>query len=110
MENSDIFSAPFLITNSGVPFVLGMAVGYFTKKMFRTALFLGGGLIVVMLIAEKQGVIANMNSAILDSTTHEIINTTKNSIDFLVARLSSFNNGVSGASSVGGFFVGFKIA
>jgi len=40
--STDIFSSTFLIGNVGAPFVIGLAVGYFAKKMIRTALFLGG--------------------------------------------------------------------
>lgn len=106
MEN-DIFSIPSLITNSGVPFVLGMAVGYFTKKMFKTALFLGGGIIVILFIGEDKWAIVNMDSSISYATSiaTKIANS---SINFLMEHLSHFT-GVNGVSAVGGFFVGFKI-
>jgi uncharacterized membrane protein (Fun14 family) len=35
-------SSAFLLGNVGAPFVIGLAVGYFAKKMLRFALFLGG--------------------------------------------------------------------
>ncbi|MGZ5028852.1 MAG: FUN14 domain-containing protein, partial [Methylobacter sp.] len=56
-SSTDIFSSTFLIGNVGAPFVIGMAVGYFAKKMLRTVLFLGGAAIVLLFVAEYYGII-----------------------------------------------------
>ena len=61
---TDFFSNAFLLGNVGAPFIIGMAVGYFAKKMLRIALFIGGGVVVTLFIAEYYGVIS-INGAVL---------------------------------------------
>lgn len=101
----DIFSSAFLIGNIGAPFVIGMAVGYFAKKMVRTALFLGGAAVVLLFASEYYG-IAEISDAQLQHAATAATDVAKSSGNFLVKRLSSITSkGVSGAV---GFFVGFK--
>lgn len=107
MNDQDIFSTPSLITNVGTPFLLGIAVGYFAKKMLRTALFLGGGFVVLLFVAEYYGVIHVTDSQLLKATD-VAAEAAKSSSDFLLTRLSSFS--VKGFSAVSGFVTGFKIA
>lgn len=104
-SNNDIFSSTFLIGNVGAPFVIGLAVGYFAKKMLRTALFLGGATVVLLFIAEYYGVI-NISDADLQHAASAATEAAKNSGGFLVDRLTSITS--RGVSAAGGFFVGFK--
>lgn len=106
MDNQDIFSTPFLIANVGAPFLLGIAVGYFAKKMFRTALFLGGGLVVALFIAEYYGAVHITDEQLLHATD-VAAEAAKTSTDFLLTRLSSFT--AKGISATGGFILGFKM-
>ena len=52
----DIFSASFLLPNVGAPFLVGLAVGYFAKKMLKLALFIGGAAVVLLFVGEYYGV------------------------------------------------------
>lgn len=106
MDNQDLFSTPSLITNIGAPFLLGIAVGYFAKKMLRTALFLGGGLVVLLFVAEYYGVVHVTDSQLLHATD-VAAEAAKNSSDFLLERLSGFT--AKGISATGGFILGFKM-
>ena len=105
-SSTDIFSTAFLIGNVGAPFVIGLAVGYFAKKMLRTALFLGGAAIVLLFIAEYCHVI-DITDEELQHAASAATEVAKSSGGFLVDRLTSISTkGVSGA---GGFFVGLKL-
>ena len=103
---TDIFSSPFLIDNVGAPFVIGLAVGYFAKKMLLMALFLGGAAIVLLFVSEYYG-IAHISEAELQHAADAATDAAKSSGDFLVARLSTIT--AKGASGVAGFFAGFKL-
>ena len=107
MDNKDLFSSPSLITNVSAPFLLGIAVGYFAKKMLRTALFLGGGIVVLLFVAEYYGVVHITDSQLLHATD-VAAEAAKSSSDFLLDRLSRFT--VKGVSATGGFILGFKIS
>ena len=102
----DIFSSDFMIGNVGTPFVIGLAVGYFAKKMLRTALFLCGAAIVLLFAGEYYGV-----TEISDINLQQAANTAtvaaKHSGEFLVERLSNITS--KGISAAGGFFAGFKL-
>lgn len=105
-SSTDIFSSTFLLGNVGAPFVIGLAVGYFAKKMLRTALFLGGAIITLLFVAEYYDVI-DISDEKLQYAASAATEAAKNSGGFLVDRLTSITSkGVSGA---GGFFVGFKL-
>lgn len=104
--STDIFSSTFLLGNIGAPFVIGLAVGYFAKKMIRMALFLGGAAIVLLFVAEYYNII-NITDAELQHAASTATEAAKHSGGFLVNRLTSITSkGVSGAA---GFFVGFKL-
>lgn len=103
---SDIFTSDFMVGNVGTPFAMGLAVGYFSKKMLLMALFLCGAAIVVLFISEYYGIteISDLNlQQAADSATGAV----KQSGDFLVKRLSGITS--KGVSAAGGFFVGFKL-
>ena len=92
--------------NIGAPFLIGLAVGYFAKKMLRLALIFGGATIVLMFIGEYYGII-NITDAELQSAAKAATHAAKESGDFLVSRVSTITSrGVSGSA---GFFVGFKL-
>lgn len=105
-SSSDIFSSTFLIGNVGAPFVIGMAVGYFAKKMLRTALFLMGGAILLLFVAEYYGIV-DITDEKLQFAANAATEAAKSSGGFLVDRLTSITS--KGVSGVGGFFVGFKL-
>jgi uncharacterized membrane protein (Fun14 family) len=104
----DIFSSPFLLGNVGAPFVIGLAVGYFAKKMLRTALFLAGAAIVLLFAGEYEYYgIVKITDAELLTAANAASQAAKDSGNFLLGRLSTITTrGVSGAA---GFFAGFKL-
>jgi uncharacterized membrane protein (Fun14 family) len=104
--SADIFSSTFLIGNVGAPFVIGLAVGYFFKKMLRTALFLAGAVIVLMFVAEYYDII-NITDEKLQYAANTATQAAKSSGSFLVGRLSNIT--FKGVSGVAGFFIGFKL-
>lgn len=104
--STDIFSSAFLIGNIGAPFVIGLAVGYFAKKMLRTALFLGGAAIVLLFVAEYYDII-DITDEKLQHAASAATEAAKSSGGFLVDRLTSITT--KGVSAVGGFFIGFKL-
>jgi uncharacterized membrane protein (Fun14 family) len=106
LSSTDIFSSDFMIGNVGAPFVIGLAVGYFAKKMLLTALFLGGAAIVLLFVSEYYG-ITEISELQLQQATDAATDVAKQSGGFLVERLSSITS--KGVSAVGGFFVGFKL-
>lgn len=103
---NDIFTSTFLLGNVGAPFVIGLAVGYFAKKMLRTVLFLAGAAIVVLFVAEYYG-ITSINDIHLQNAASAATNAAKSSGGFLVDRLSHVTT--KGVSAVGGFYFGFKM-
>lgn len=105
-SSTDILSSSFLLGNVGAPFVIGLAVGYFAKKMLRFALFLGGAAIVLLFVTEYYG-ITEMTDEKLQSAASAATNVAKQSGGFLVERLSHITS--KGVSAVGGFLVGLKI-
>lgn len=103
---SDIFANGFLIGNVGAPFLIGMAVGYFAKKMLLMALILAGSIITLLFVAEYYGVIT-INGDVLQDAASSAAQVAKQSGGFLVDRLSVIGSrGVSGAA---GFYLGFKL-
>jgi uncharacterized membrane protein (Fun14 family) len=101
----DIFSSSFLLGNVGAPFIIGAAVGFFAKKMFKIALFIGGALVVLMFVGEYYNIIS-ISDAQLQSAAETMAQGAKQSGGFLVDRLTRVTS--KGVSAVGGFFVGFK--
>lgn len=105
-DSTDFFSNAFLMGNIGAPFLIGMAVGYFAKKMLLMALFVGGAIVTALFAAEYYGLISINGDALLN-TASAAADAAKASGGFLVDRLALITSrGVSGA---GGFYVGFKM-
>jgi len=103
---SDLLSAQFFLGNVGAPFAIGMAVGYFAKKMLKTALFVGGGLVVLMFAGEYYGVL-NVNGAQLEFFAGEASQVARDSGNFLLSRVSTITT--QGVSTATGFALGFKL-
>ena len=106
-SSTDIFSTPFLLGSVGAPFIIGMAVGFFAKKMLKTALFIGGGIIVMLFVSEYYGIV-HVDDAALQHAADAATNAAESSSHFLVNRLSSITS--KGISASVGFFAGFKLA
>ena len=102
---TDILSAPFLIGNVGAPFVIGLAVGFFAKKILKIALFLAGGAIVLLFISEYYGM-AKVSDAQLQTAADAATDLAQQSGGFLMDRLSQITS--KGVSAVAGFAVGLK--
>lgn len=106
VPSPEIFPSELLLTNIGAPFVIGLAVGYFAKKMLRLALLLGGAAIVLLFISEYYGVII-LSRDKFGEVINEATGGVKSFGDFLVTRLGSITS--KGVSGVGGFVVGLKL-
>lgn len=104
--SSDMFSSAFLLGNVGTPFIIGLAVGYFAKKMLKMALFIGGAAVAGLFAAEYYGIV-HISDAELQNVANSATHAAQSSGDFLARRLSGITTkGVTGAA---GFFVGFKL-
>ena len=104
--STEIFTSDFMVGNVGAPFAMGLAVGYFAKKMLLTALFLCGATIVLLFVCEYYGV-TEISDVNLQEAADSATDAVKKSGDFLVKRLSGITS--KGVSAAGGFFVGFKL-
>lgn len=105
-STAGIFTSDFMIGNIGTPFAMGLAVGYFAKKMLLITLFLSGAAIVILFVSEYYG-ITNISDINLQQAAESATGVVKKSGDFLVKRLSGITS--KGVSATGGFFVGFRI-
>ncbi len=105
-SSTDFLSTPFLLGSVGAPFVIGMAVGFFAKKMLKIALFIAGGAIVLLFVSEYYGIV-HVDDVQLQHAADAATDAAKSSSGFLVARLSSITS--KGVSATVGFFAGFKI-
>jgi len=104
--STDILSSAFLLGNIGAPFVIGLAVGYFAKKMLRLALFFGGAAIVLLFITEYYG-FTHMPDEQLQSAATAATGIAQPFRGSLMERLSHISS--KGVSAGAGFFVGLKI-
>jgi len=105
-SSADIFSPDFMIGSVGTPFIMGLAVGYFAKKMLLTALFLCGAAIVLLFVCEYYGV-TEISDVNLQEAADSATGAVKQSGDFLVKRLSGITS--KGVSAASGFLVGLKL-
>ncbi|MDD5392795.1 MAG: FUN14 domain-containing protein [Thiothrix sp.] len=102
----DFLSSSFLLGNVGAPFVIGLAVGYFAKKMLRLALFLGGAALVLLFVTEYNGM-THVSDGNLQNAASAAADVAKSSGNFLVERLSHITS--KGVSATAGFFVGLRL-
>ncbi len=105
-QSTDIFSAAFMVPNVGAPFIIGLAVGFFAKKMLKLALFIGGGAIVLLFISEYYGFFT-VSDASLQGAATVATEAAQQSGSFLVNRLSRITG--KGISSAAGFYCGLKM-
>jgi uncharacterized membrane protein (Fun14 family) len=98
--------ATTILGNVAAPFVIGFAVGFFAKKMLKIALFIAGGAIVALFIAEYNGVTVVTDQALQQAAT-VATDAAQQSSSFLADRLSRIT--ANGASAAAGFFVGLKV-
>jgi len=103
--NLDFLSTTFLLGNVGAPFVIGLAVGYFAKKVLKVALFLAGGAIVLLFVTEYYGMTTLSDNG-LQSAANAATDMARESGGFLMDRLSRIS--AKGVSAVAGFLVGLK--
>ncbi len=104
--SNDIFSSTFLMGNVGAPFVIGMAVGYFAKKMLRIALFVGGAIVVALFVCENYGII-QLNDMLLMDAANAATDATKQTGGFLMDRMTRITS--AGVSGTAGFLIGLKL-
>jgi len=102
----DFFSAAFLLPNVGAPFLIGLAVGYFAKKIVKVALFIGGAAVVLLFVGEYYGV-TQVNEQALNQTAQAAADLANQSGSFLYDRLSRLT--WKGGSAVAGFLAGLKL-
>lgn len=102
----DVFSAAFLIPNVGAPFLVGLAVGYFAKKVVKIALFMGGAAVVLLFVAEYYG-ITKVDEQALHQSAQTAVDLASQSGNFLYDRLSHLT--WKGGSAVVGFLAGLKL-
>jgi uncharacterized membrane protein (Fun14 family) len=105
-SSTDFLSTPFLLGSVGAPFVIGMAVGFFAKKMLKVALFIAGAAIVLLFVSEYYGIV-QVDDVQLQHAADAATEAAKSSGNFLTTRLSSITS--KGISAAVGFFVGFRI-
>ncbi|PID44210.1 MAG: hypothetical protein CSB47_11505 [Proteobacteria bacterium] len=101
----DWLSGAFLIPNVAAPFVIGLAVGFFIKKILKIGLFLAGAAIVALFVTEYYGMTQLSDVALQNSAT-QATEYARSFVDFLTQRLSQITS--KGVSGVAGFFVGLK--
>lgn len=105
-SQSDFFSTAFMLGNVGAPFIIGLAVGYFAKKMLKLALFIGGAAIVGMFVAEYYGLFT-IDDESLQHAANTATDLANKSGGFLLERLSQITT--RGVSASVGFFAGLKL-
>ncbi len=104
--STDFLSTAFLLGNVGAPFIIGMAVGYFAKKMLKLALLIGGAAIAFMFVGEYYGILT-IDDASLQQAANSATQLANDSGSFLIDRLSTITS--RGVSATAGFFVGLKL-
>ena len=94
------------LTEIGPPFIIGLAVGYFAKKVFRIALFLFGALIVAAFLLDQSGLFHVAPESIEGMAT-TVGNEAVTAGGFLRNRLDVFSG--KGLSAGVGFLTGLKL-
>ncbi len=105
-SSTDFFSSDQLLNNVGTPFIIGLAIGYFAKKMLLLCLLLCGAAIVILFISEYYE-ITQINYEKLEHAVEPATSLIKQYKDFLIAHLLNFPT--KGISATTGFFLGFKL-
>ena len=108
---ADILNPDFLLGNVGGPFVIGLAVGFFAKKMLKIALFCLGAAVVALFVLQYFDFKGSHNIN-LQEVGDSFIGSVKHGFELLKASLSTIQSGnkpIQGGSALAGFFVGFKL-
>ncbi len=108
---TDVFKPDFIIDNVGGPFIIGLAVGFFAKKMFKIALFCLGALVVVLFMLQYFDFKGSQDIN-FQEVGDSFIGSVKQGFELLNERLSKIQSNkktIQGGSAVGGFFIGFKL-
>jgi uncharacterized membrane protein (Fun14 family) len=100
------FSGSSLVTDMGGPFIIGLAVGYFAKKMLRISLFLFGAVIVGAFLLDQSGIF-HVSPDTLESMASGVGNETIKAGSFLRNQLDVFSG--KGLSAGVGFLAGLKL-
>lgn len=104
--STDFLSSAFLLENVGAPFIIGLAVGFFAKKILKVALFLGGAAIVLLFITEYYG-ITHVPDEQLQQAATAATGFAQQSGSFLMDRLANITS--KGVSATVGFAAGLKL-
>jgi uncharacterized membrane protein (Fun14 family) len=99
-------SGSSLVTDMGGSFIIGLAVGYFAKKVFRISLFLLGALIVGAFLLDQSGIF-HVSPETLESMASGVGNEAIKAGGFLRNRLDVFSG--KGLSAGVGFLAGIKL-
>lgn len=102
----DTFSSAFWLPNVGAPFLIGLVVGYFSKKLLRLALLLAGAAVILLFIVEYYGIIRIYDQGIQQAAL-EAAEMANQGGGFLLERLSWIT--CKGVSAAAGFFVGLRM-
>jgi uncharacterized membrane protein (Fun14 family) len=102
----DDLSNSFIVGTVGTPFVIGLAVGYFAKKVLRLGLLVLGAMIAMLFVLEHFSIIS-INIEQLQSLAGTASDTAKASSGFLMDKLKNYSS--QGISAVGGFYLGLKL-
>lgn len=94
------------LTEIGPPFIIGLAVGYFTKKVFRIALFLFGALIVVAFLMDQSAVF-HVAPESIEGMAVTVEDEAITAGSFLRKHLDVFSG--KGLSAGAGFLAGLKL-
>jgi len=105
-DSFDFNSSSFLLANIGAPFLIGLAIGYFSKKILRVAIIVAGAALIFLFITEYYG-ITDVDDQGLQQAAKAAADLAQQSGGFLVARLSLIT--CKGVSAVAGFFAGLKM-
>ena len=103
---SEFFTSDYLINNVGTPFIIGLAVGYFAKKILLLCLLVCGAAIV-LLFASEHFEVTHINYEKLEHTVEPATQWITQFKDFLIAHLSHFPS--KGISATSGFLIGLKL-
>lgn len=88
----------------GVPFILGLAVGYTMKKIFKIALFFLGITVIALFVLENQHILTINGDELQDS-----IGTGKNGFMWLFNLIKTKITLIEGGSALSGFVLGLKM-
>jgi uncharacterized membrane protein (Fun14 family) len=96
----------FLLSNIGLPFLIGLVVGYIAKKALKAALFIGGLAVGAYLVSEYYG-FTTISHETLSTTSDIILGQLKDLGGFLKDRIGHLMS--KGGSAIVGFAIGLQL-